>query len=41
MLRALSEIRKEYPDNMTLSDVYDNLMIKYEKLENEVVQNIC
>lgn len=39
MLKTLGEIRKEYPDNMTLSDVYDNLTIKYEKLENELVED--
>lgn len=38
-LKLLKELREEYPSDMNLSDVHNDLITKYENIENEMVQN--
>jgi len=40
MLKTVKELRKEYPSDMELSEIHNDLIKKYEKIENEMVQNI-
>ena len=38
-LEVMKELREEYPSDMQLSEIHDNLIIKYETLENETIKN--